>query len=80
MVLIVAVLAAALTWYYFAKVYDGEPSVRGTLVEWEDSWENGRQCDWRCGWEYDRKYGRENGQECDRESESRSEIAPRGKL
>ncbi len=31
--LIVTVLAAALIWYYFAKVYDGDPSMRGTLVE-----------------------------------------------
>lgn len=29
---IVTLLAAALVWYYFAKVYDGDPSMRGTLV------------------------------------------------
>ena len=33
---IVTVLAAALIWYYFAKVYDGDPSMRGTLVEVSD--------------------------------------------
>ena len=32
-ILIVTVLAAALIWYYFAKVYDGNTSMRGTLVE-----------------------------------------------
>ena len=31
--LIVTLLAAGLIWYYFAKVYDGDPSMRGTLVE-----------------------------------------------
>lgn len=30
---IVMVLAVALIWYYFAKVYNGDPSMRGTLVE-----------------------------------------------
>ena len=30
---IVTVLAAALIWYYFARVYDGDASIRGTLVE-----------------------------------------------
>ena len=34
-ILIVTVLASALIWYYFANVYDGNPSIRGTLVEQE---------------------------------------------
>lgn len=33
---IVTVLAAALVWYYFAKVYDSDSSMRGTLVEVSD--------------------------------------------
>lgn len=33
LLLIVTVLAAALIWYYFTNVYEGSPSVRGTLVE-----------------------------------------------
>lgn len=33
--LIVMVVAVALVWYYFAQVYDGTPSTRGTLVERE---------------------------------------------
>jgi hypothetical protein len=32
-ILIVTLLAAGLIWYYFAKVYDGDSSKRGTLVE-----------------------------------------------
>jgi hypothetical protein len=35
-ILIVTLLAAGLIWYYFAKVYDGDPSMRGTLVEVPD--------------------------------------------
>ena len=31
--LIVSVLCAVLLWYYFTKVYDGDPAVKGTLVE-----------------------------------------------
>ena len=31
--IIVTLLAAAGVWYYFAKVYDGDASVRGTLVQ-----------------------------------------------
>ena len=31
--IIVTLLTAALVWYYFAKVYDGDASVRGTLVQ-----------------------------------------------
>ena len=39
LILIVMVLAASLIWYYFAKVYDGNSSVRGTLVEQEAEFE-----------------------------------------
>lgn len=35
-ILIVTVLASALIWYYFAKIYDGDTSMRGTLVEQAD--------------------------------------------
>ena len=30
---IVTLLAVGLIWYYFAKVYDGDSLMRGTLVE-----------------------------------------------
>ena len=35
LLLIVTVLAIALVWYYFAKVYEGTSSMQGTLVERE---------------------------------------------